>query len=561
MSRLQRLQPLDWLPPTPSAPTTTARAASGIVHLGVGAFQRAHLAPSTDAAIACDRRPALGHRRRLAAQPRHARCAGAAGRPLHARDPRCRRTTARRASAAGDRHCSTMLVAPEDPARGARAHRARRDPHRQPDRHREGLPPRPGDRRAARSTIRHRARPDAPAAPRSALGFLVHGLRRRSARLAPVTLLSLDNLPANGDTLRELVLALRARARCRSLADWIEARCTLPELDGRPHRAAHHRRRPRAHLGAALGVEDAWPVVGEPFLDWVDRRPLRRRPPRLAARRRPLRRRCEALRDAEAAHGQRQPFGARLPRRDGRLAHRRRRDRAAGAAPLCRRADARRGRAHAAARCPASTSTPTARGCCSASRTRRCSTAPRRSRWTARRSCRSACSARCATGCAPGGRSSGSRSPSPRGSTTCAASTRPARATQLQDPLAAELARCTDARYAASPLHAPRVRRTRAATDRLRARRGALERAMRCASAACSRTARQSILRRDADGATRSSQTAVPCPAERADRVGHALPARGRRRPKPTRRASPTASCRPTCGASTRTALPGCRTT
>ena len=52
------------------------------------------------------------------------------------------------------------------------------------------------------------------AAPRSAIGFIVHGLAlRRATGLGPITLMSLDNLPANGLTLRGLVLRLIHRTR------------------------------------------------------------------------------------------------------------------------------------------------------------------------------------------------------------------------------------------------------------------------------------------------------------------------------------------------------------
>ena len=44
---MQRLQP-----GLVAEPYERARLAHGVVHLGVGAFQRAHMAPATDAAIA-----------------------------------------------------------------------------------------------------------------------------------------------------------------------------------------------------------------------------------------------------------------------------------------------------------------------------------------------------------------------------------------------------------------------------------------------------------------------------------------------------------------------------
>ena len=107
-----------------------------------------------------------------------------------------------------------------------------------------------------------------PERPRSAIGILTYGLAlRRERSLPPLTLLSCDNLHANGDTLRNLVLAFALRLDA-TLAAWIDKNCTFPNsmvdrivpgtLD-----------EDRARISARLGFEDAWPVVGEPYLNWV----------------------------------------------------------------------------------------------------------------------------------------------------------------------------------------------------------------------------------------------------------------------------------------------------
>ena len=107
-----------------------------------------------------------------------------------------------------------------------------------------------------------------PERPRSAIGILTYGLAlRRERRLPPLTLLSCDNLHANGDTLCNLVLAFALRLDV-TLAAWIDKNCTFPNsmvdrivpgtLD-----------EDRARISARLGFEDAWPVVGEPYLNWV----------------------------------------------------------------------------------------------------------------------------------------------------------------------------------------------------------------------------------------------------------------------------------------------------
>lgn len=107
-----------------------------------------------------------------------------------------------------------------------------------------------------------------PASPRSALGFVVHGLQRRRQRgLGPLTLLSLDNLPANGESLHRLVRDFAQRVD-PSLARWIDSRCTFPNsmVDRIVPRTTEI---DRQRVEAALGRHDAHPVVTEPFLDWV----------------------------------------------------------------------------------------------------------------------------------------------------------------------------------------------------------------------------------------------------------------------------------------------------
>ena len=107
-----------------------------------------------------------------------------------------------------------------------------------------------------------------PIRPRSAIGMLVYGLAlRRERGLPALTLLSCDNLQANGDTLRSLVLAFALRLDV-ALTGWIDAHCTFPNsMVDRIVPAT--RDEDRARITQRLGMEDAWPVVGEPYLNWV----------------------------------------------------------------------------------------------------------------------------------------------------------------------------------------------------------------------------------------------------------------------------------------------------
>ena len=80
-------------------------------------------------------------------------------------------------------------------------------------------------------------------------------------------MLSCDNLPNNGKLARAAVLAF-AREVDAVLAAWIEGNvcfpCTMVDRITPATTDAD-----RAHINAKLGVEDAWPVVTEQFVQWV----------------------------------------------------------------------------------------------------------------------------------------------------------------------------------------------------------------------------------------------------------------------------------------------------
>ncbi len=89
--------------------------------------------------------------------------------------------------------------------------------------------------------------------------------RRRGG--GPLTILSCDNLPGNGDATRVAMLAAAAR-RDAGLADWIAERCTFPNsmVDRITPQTGDDDRR---WLREAVGLDDRWPVVAEPFRQWV----------------------------------------------------------------------------------------------------------------------------------------------------------------------------------------------------------------------------------------------------------------------------------------------------
>jgi fructuronate reductase len=104
--------------------------------------------------------------------------------------------------------------------------------------------------------------------PRSAVGFLVRALAaRKAAGDPPFTVLSCDNLPHNGAVVRGVVLAF-AREIDPALADWIAAEGRFPAtMVDRIVPAT--KPEDLARVLAATGVEDASPVIHEPFRQWV----------------------------------------------------------------------------------------------------------------------------------------------------------------------------------------------------------------------------------------------------------------------------------------------------
>jgi fructuronate reductase len=104
--------------------------------------------------------------------------------------------------------------------------------------------------------------------PQTAPGYLVAALAlRRAAGLAPFTAISCDNLPHNGARLRNAVLEL-ARRHDADLADWIATHGAFPEtMVDRIVPATTPE--DIAALTRRLGVEDQAMVKTEPFLQWV----------------------------------------------------------------------------------------------------------------------------------------------------------------------------------------------------------------------------------------------------------------------------------------------------
>ena len=106
------------------------------------------------------------------------------------------------------------------------------------------------------------------ARPRSAVGLIAAGLAaRQAAGLAPFTPLSCDNLPGNGQVLRRLVLEFAAQSD-PALANWIAIHVPFPStmvdrITPAPTQAT------RDDAQRLTGIADPLAVETEPFRQWV----------------------------------------------------------------------------------------------------------------------------------------------------------------------------------------------------------------------------------------------------------------------------------------------------
>ncbi|UIK08687.1 mannitol dehydrogenase family protein [Neorhizobium galegae] len=107
-----------------------------------------------------------------------------------------------------------------------------------------------------------------PTSPKGVIGYLVEGLsRRHAAGLPPFTVLCCDNLPTNGRIVRRLVIEL-AGARDPALANWIAGHGAFPSsMVDRIVPAATDETRALAET--LIGAEDRLALGTEPFMQWV----------------------------------------------------------------------------------------------------------------------------------------------------------------------------------------------------------------------------------------------------------------------------------------------------
>jgi len=107
-----------------------------------------------------------------------------------------------------------------------------------------------------------------PLEPKTILGLIVQALRQRhDAGVPPFTVLSCDNLPNNGKTAKAAVVAF-AEQIDSTLANWIKGEVRFPcSMVDRITPATTDA--DRGYVDAQLGLQDAWPIMTEGFVQWV----------------------------------------------------------------------------------------------------------------------------------------------------------------------------------------------------------------------------------------------------------------------------------------------------
>jgi fructuronate reductase len=107
-----------------------------------------------------------------------------------------------------------------------------------------------------------------PTQPRSTIGWIVEGLRRRrTTGIAPFAVVSCDNLPDNGAVLKRALAAFAGKSDS-GLAHFIENEVVCPRtmVDSITPATDDALRENARKL---TGLEDAWPIQREPFTQWV----------------------------------------------------------------------------------------------------------------------------------------------------------------------------------------------------------------------------------------------------------------------------------------------------
>ena len=216
-----------------------------IVHIGVGGFHRAHMALYTDDVVAAGSNWGI---RGLGLLPGDEAMAAALGPQNHLYS-----LTERGSESSTTRVIGSIVDFVVDSTDSGEARRALADPLT-----------------AILSLTITESGYSEPneASPRTTFDVIATCLEaRRVACGGPITILSCDNLPGNGDVARRAMNAAAARHSAQ-LHDWVSASCSFPNsMVDRITPAVGDA--DRQWLIDELGIDDRWPVIAEPFKQWV----------------------------------------------------------------------------------------------------------------------------------------------------------------------------------------------------------------------------------------------------------------------------------------------------
>lgn len=104
--------------------------------------------------------------------------------------------------------------------------------------------------------------------PNTIYGYLYEALHIRFKEgRRPFTIMSCDNMPENGNTLKSMLVAF-AKLKNTTFADWVDRYVAAPNsmVDRVTPKTTGS---DREYLAEILGVQDRCPVVCEPFIQWV----------------------------------------------------------------------------------------------------------------------------------------------------------------------------------------------------------------------------------------------------------------------------------------------------
>jgi len=107
-----------------------------------------------------------------------------------------------------------------------------------------------------------------PDDPGTVYGYLTRGLKlRKDKGIQGLTIQSCDNIQKNGDLLKKMLLAY-IREGEPSLEDWIREQVTFPNsmVD---RITPQTRQTDIERLRSVYGIDDKWPVICEPYIQWI----------------------------------------------------------------------------------------------------------------------------------------------------------------------------------------------------------------------------------------------------------------------------------------------------